>query len=69
MKSYKKSDAGMKILSVFIVSTVILLIISFFNLVSDFTRMVIVYIWLAEFLFLIGYVSLFHDVRQFVSKR
>jgi hypothetical protein len=69
MKNDRKSDPGMIILSVFIVSTIILLIINFFNIVPVFTRMVIVYIWLAEFLLLIGYVCLFHNIRQLVSKR
>jgi hypothetical protein len=69
MKNYKKSDTGVILLSVFLLSTIILLIINFFNLVPGITRMVIVYIWLAEFLFLTGYVCLFHNLRQFVGKR
>ena len=69
MKTYKKPDAGIILLIVFIVSTVILLIINFFNLAPDYTRLVIVYIWLTELLFLIGYVCLFHNIKQFVSKR
>jgi hypothetical protein len=69
MRNYKKSDKGVILLSVFILSTIILLIINIFNLVPDFTRMVIVYIWLAEFLFLTGYVCLFHNIRQFAGKR
>jgi len=69
MKIYKKSDTGIILLSLFLLSTVILLIINFFNLVPDNARMIIVYIWLAEFVFLIGYVCLFHNIRQFAGKR
>jgi hypothetical protein len=69
MKSYKKNDTGVIMLSVFLVSTVILLIINFFNLTPLFARMVIVYIWLTEFFVLVGYVCLFHNIRQYVSKR
>lgn len=69
MKNYKKSDTGMVILSVFIISTVILLIINFYNLVPSFARLVIAYIWLAEFLVLIGYVCFFHNIRHIAGKR
>jgi len=69
MKSYKKNDTGVIMLSVFLVSTVFLLIINFFNLTHLFTRLVIVYVWLTEFVILVGYVCLFHNIRQYVSKR
>jgi hypothetical protein len=69
MKSYKKNDTGVIMLSVFLISTTILLIINFFNLAPLFTRLVIVYVWLIEFVLMVAYVCLFHNIRQYVSKR
>jgi hypothetical protein len=69
MKSYKKNDTGVIMLSVFLVSTVFLLTINFFNLTHLFTRLVFVYVWLTEFVILVAYVCLFHNIRQYVSKR
>jgi hypothetical protein len=69
MKVYKKSETGLILFSVFLVSTVFVLIINFFNLLPNFTRMVLVYVWLAEFMILIGWVCLFHNLRQFADKR
>jgi hypothetical protein len=69
MKIGKKSDPGMIILILFLISSGILLFVNFFNLLPDFARMVLVYVWLAEFTVLVAWVCLFHNLRQYISKR
>jgi hypothetical protein len=69
MKQRRKFDTGMILLTIFLISTFVLLIGNYFGFIPQYSKMVFVSVWLIEFLALTLYVCLFHTVKQFVSKR
>jgi len=69
MKKARKIDTGMILLTIFLVSTLLLLVGNYFGFIPQYSKMAFVSVWLIEFLALTLYVCLFHTVKQYVSKR
>ena len=69
MKTKKKVDIGMILLNFFLISTFTMIFINLLKPVSHNTKMVIVYIWVIEFIVLSVYCCVFYDAKQAMNKR
>jgi len=69
MKTKKKVDIGMILLIFFLISTLTMLFVNLFKLVSPDTKMVFQYVWIIEFIVLSVYCCVFYDAKQAMNKR
>ncbi len=69
MKTRRNFDTGLILLSIFLISTLILIVTNSFKLVSDSTIFFIVNIWEVELGMVIGYGIIFYDAKQSIKNR
>lgn len=69
MKQRRKADTGIILLGIFLISTILLLIGNYFDLIPKSARMFSISAWLVGFILFALYVCIHHTVKQYVSKR
>lgn len=64
LKNKRKLSMSILLFSIFLLSTLALIMINWFRLAPYFTRIMFIKVWIIEFIVLIAYILVFYDAKK-----